>query len=95
MNTIWKFPLKIKPRQIIKAPSRINFLHVANQNGKLCFWAEVDSSQEKVDLNIYVIGTGHQMDMSKGIYLGSAVIDPFVWHVYRDMTGADVLGMGR
>ncbi len=84
--TVWKFPLAIVDQQTIKIPANaaaFKPLFVGIQNGKLCFWAEVDDELKTMEeITIYVCGTGNPIPSPRQ-YLGSAVIGTFVWHVYR------------
>lgn len=84
MKRIWKFPLAITDVQSVAMPRGARILAVDEQHGALTLWAEVDPSQPKVTRIIHIIGTGNPMPEHLGDYLGTAVIDPFVWHVYED-----------
>lgn len=59
-------------------------LCVMNQGGVLTLWAEVDTSKPSRHAYIEIHGTGNPQDHveSTRTYLGSAIVEPFVWHVY-------------
>ena len=83
---IWKFPLNIQDVQSVSMPSGAAILSVANQNGTLCLWALVDSRNGVSLRTIEVIGTGHHIRSSEPYerkFIGTAVINPFVWHVFE------------
>lgn len=82
MRTIWKYRLPIVDEQTLSVPSSYRLLHVDNQKGLLCLWLEVDPSYEKIGIKIAIAGTGGPVPKS-AIYIGTAVCDPFVWHVYQ------------
>ncbi len=69
---------------MISIPEISKILHVDNQNGQLCLWVEVETNSEVKSINIAVIGTGNPIPGYAKVYIGSAVINPFVWHVYTD-----------
>lgn len=82
---IWKFELEITDLQGVTMPDGAELLSVANQNGNLCLWAMVDPLKEKRRRYIEIIGTGNPMPMV-GVdrkFIGTAVVDPFVWHVFE------------
>lgn len=84
---IWKYTLAITDRQQVSMPKGAGILAVANQRGALFLWAMVDPSSlvETEDHDIEIIGTGNQMPDTEDIrrYIGSAVLGPFVWHVFE------------
>jgi len=81
---IWKYELKITDRQKVRMPVVSDLLSVANQRGSLCLWAMVDpANANTVERDIEIIGTGNPMPDGRRTFIGSAVIDPFVWHVFE------------
>lgn len=81
---IWKYELEVTDRQIVRMPVAADLLSVANQRGKLCLWAMVDpENPNKVERDIEIIGTGNSMPEGRRSFIGTAVIDPFVWHVFE------------
>jgi len=85
MSRIWKYELAITDEQTLEMPRGAKVLSVANQGGKLCLWAEVDQSERIVVRHFLIVGTGHQIteDFELRKFVGSVLIDPFVWHVFE------------
>ena len=81
-TTIWKFGLEVTRVQELEVPEVFRVLHVGNQGGSLCLWAEVDPQSATTKRTFRIIGTGHPVPVGLE-YIGSAVIDPFVWHVFQ------------
>ena len=80
---IFKYELEITDRQTIKLPGAWHIRSVANQNGKLCLWAEVEPGKAEEDVHILIVGTGNPYSTDRIIgFVGTVVIDPFVWHVF-------------
>ena len=86
-RTIYKYELEITTAQTVTLPEDRVILSVANQNGKLCMWVDVNKEYDSTDdLTIYLFGTGHPIPSylkRAMIFVGTVIIDPFVWHVYR------------
>ena len=85
-SSIWKYTLEITDTQTIEMPDGASILSVANQDGNLCLWAKVIPSRRRTPRTIEIIGTGHAIEESHTIarrFIGSAVISPFVWHVFE------------
>lgn len=85
MSRIWKYELEITDEQTVEMPRGAKVLSVANQGGKLCLWAEVDPSERIVVRHFLVIGTGHQIteDFDLRKFVGTVLMEPFVWHVFE------------
>lgn len=86
VDTIWKYELDITDRQILLIPKNAEILNVGIQGKTLCLWALVNPDRKKQSRTIEIIGTGNPIS-NEGLptrdYIGSAVIDPFVWHVFE------------
>lgn len=55
MHQIWKFPIKVTDDvQVIEGPGMYEPLSVAEQNGKLCLWARVSTTQPVSQVRIRV-----------------------------------------
>ena len=83
---IWKYELEIADMQEVTMPDGAELLSVANQDGNLCLWAMVDPSKEKRRRYIEIIGTGNPIFTDMGVdreFIGTAVVNPFVWHVFE------------
>lgn len=83
MTRIYKYPLQISDEQMISMPRRSIIRFVGPQDGVLCLWAEVPADEDRfVGRTFYIHGTGHTIPQGRR-YVGSAVMPPFVWHVYE------------
>lgn len=92
MPIIYKYPLEIKDEQEIVLSERHQILSVGNQNGVLTLWALVDpTAVQKTKVKIRIFGTGMGIDvpweedivfLHRLNFLGTVIIDPFVWHVF-------------
>ena len=84
MKTIFRYQLEIVDHQIIRVPigESGKVLGVAEQGGKLCMWFEVDSEWGEHNVEVIIVGTGNPLPCEKMDYVGTVVMNPFVWHVY-------------
>ena len=89
MKKIWKYELQLIDRQLVPiGDSAAKPLSVAEQNGKLTMWVELDTSC--VDVGIFAIcvdifGTGNPL-RDTGAYLGTVPMsNGLIWHVYTEM----------
>ena len=80
--TIWKYPLAVTDVQSLSWPEFSRPLFVGNQGGTLTLWAMVNPGMEQESVTVSIVGTGHPVDDSDGAYVGSAIVDPYVWHVF-------------
>ena len=83
---IWKFQLSmLVDLQKVMMPEGAELLSVANKNGNLFLWAMVDPSKENQCRWIEIIGTGTPITMNivGRKFIGTAVVNPFVWHVFE------------
>jgi hypothetical protein len=82
VKVIYKYLLPA-PLTTIALPLGARLLHVHEQYGEVCLWAEVDSNVEKLEERTFVwIGTGNGFP-ENGTYLGTAHARHFVWHIYE------------
>ena len=91
MNQVWKFKITPENMSRIEMPEFAIVLHVAEQNGELCLWAEVDIENNPVERMFEVFGTGHNIDSQIGTYrsyLGTSMMcdGDLVWHVYERLS---------
>ena len=83
-KTIWKFPLALVDAYPVDMPRGARILSVADQNGTLCLWAEVDPEAPCETRRIRIVGSGHPVPQEPKLqFIGTAVQGPFVWHVYE------------
>lgn len=88
MQTVYKYDLEPLNTESLSMPVGSKILHVDNQDGNLCLWALVDTSVTTMCSRIItVVGTEHQLWTKeagkRNEYIGTVVIDPFVWHVFE------------
>lgn len=85
IKTIYKYEVPGKIKGKIK-----RFLQPQMQYGQVMIWAELDSSLPEREFIATPIGTGWEIErgdgmfdiMENGIYCGTVMDDPYVWHVY-------------
>ena len=85
MRTVWKYELYADGEtQLRPMPRGATIVHVAEQRGSLCLWAEVDPNRSLVDRCFVVHGTGHPIEHD-GVYVGTLIHfgGDLVWHVYE------------
>lgn len=80
---IFKYPLKIEDKQVIKMPLGYQILTVQIKDNVPCIWAIVDDKETHiVDCKIITVGTGHYFD--KLDYIGTYQFNQLVFHVFND-----------
>lgn len=83
MRTIWKFDLDVDDSaQVKNMPQDAEILFIHQQDGLLMMWASVVPERALVKRKFAVHGTGHPIPQDHE-YVGSAVMPPFVWHVFE------------
>lgn len=82
MRTIHKYVLEFVEAQTIRIPRRCKPLSAQMQNGKLCLWVEVDTDEPAPPVNVYIVGTGHELPTFAMNYVDTVQVGVFVWHVY-------------
>ena len=88
METICKYPLGIVGCQTVDMPEGSKILSVAEQDGDICFWAQVTANNPPVKRMIEIAGTGNPYPPSDGavrVFLGTVVMGQFVWHVFEKL----------
>lgn len=91
-QTVWKFPLGREATQEIEVPVGAKIVHAAKQaNQRPAIWAIVDSEQKATEKRkILVVGTGWDLngetEGKQVAHLGTFVHEPYVWHVFEDLT---------
>jgi hypothetical protein len=80
MRTVYKYPLKVSEH--IPIPKGGKILSVAEQNGEIFLWVEVDTTQEVEGRFFIVYGTGWMID-EESIYVGTVHSGLLVWHIYE------------
>lgn len=81
---IWKYTFEIDGGdQIKRMPRGAAIVHVGTQNKKICLWAIVNPNPDGTEERTFIVhGIGHDT-LPTEKYLGTAVIDPFAWHLFE------------
>ena len=80
---IFKYELQIIGAiQCVHLPLGYKFLHVEMQRHVLCMWCLVDASADTEPVKFCVHGTGQFSLEKEHKYLGTALDDPYVWHLF-------------
>lgn len=83
-RAIWKY--RIGPgTQVLYLPDGYRLLHVHEQDGVVCMWADVKPDADKVECWIDVRATGQPFADIEDVYLGTIHIDGLVFHAYEVM----------
>ena len=64
MKVIYKYPLLLIDKQTVEIPVNTKIINVKNQHGLLVLYGIVDLEyiDEKENVTIYVVGTGHHKE---------------------------------
>lgn len=85
MSTIWKYRLHLGSHgnRITLRPRSASWpwIRVANQNGQITLWAEIDPDRDEDEWILWVVPTGGLIPAGAN-YVGSCDVGAFVWHVY-------------
>ncbi len=85
MVVIHKFPLKPLEINKILLPDKNKILHIGFQDHQLMLWVLIDYDAPEVEEVFYPLGTGTYIDIDPWDheYVGTAVSDHLVWHVFH------------
>lgn len=91
MKRIFKYPLRLSELDnetfivTVPMPQYAKVLSVGNQSGQIMAWALVDTTANVRDVEFKIIGTGWTLpegEFDGWTFLGTVVVDEFVWHVW-------------
>ena len=88
MYTIHKFPLQIRPIQIIEVPQGAEFLSVHNQDELIAVWFRCDPSKPTEYRTMLIIMTGSAAPPpEQSRFIGTVLLDhgTFVAHIFEGM----------
>ena len=98
-RAVWKWPLAPADVNSIQVPRGAKFLAVQAQEFSLtsgavdlpCVWAEVNAEAPLESVNIYIVGTGHEIPTDAKEYLGTFQIARLglVFHVYASARASE------
>ena len=83
-RTVWKYVLEKTGTQTLALPKGARFVSLAEQNGDVCIWVDLDPEAEWHEVTVNCCGTGHPRP--KGEPLGSVVMlgGTLVLHYFSD-----------
>jgi hypothetical protein len=82
--TIFKYPFNLKSTQTIELPDGAQIIHVGlDPADRPCMWAMVNPDHPKTNVEIYIIGTGHNVPILATHHMGSFKMGQYMWHVFR------------
>ena len=84
-TTIYKYPLTNNggDLQKLELPSGAKILHFGLQDNKLYIWAKVVLDFTKELRFFRVVGTGCELGINSGEYIGTIFQGPYVWHLFE------------
>lgn len=84
MKTIHKVQL---PNALnnVSVPKGARFIHVEEQNCELTAWYQCDTDQPKEMRLLHIVGTGNAIPDGKMSHIGTAIMTPFVFHVFEEV----------
>jgi len=84
---VWKFPLRPADVNEIEMPKGAEVLTIDTQAGYPMMWAKVDPDAEKETRHFRVAGTGHELGVGVGEYLGTFQVRgrarALIFHVFE------------
>jgi hypothetical protein len=88
MKTVYKYEIEPKELQEINLPIQSKILSVAEQEGELYLWAEIDLDNHHIEepRTLRIAGTGWTLeDGENRKFIGTAHMpkQKLVWHVYE------------
>jgi hypothetical protein len=83
---IWKFLLEVTDRAGVLMPQGAEILHVGVQGTNIYVWAKIDTKATTSMRWFYVVGTGHDMPLKAGQYLGTVHLrnGALVFHIFEE-----------
>lgn len=88
---IYKYPLDLIEHQVIVLPDGYEILTLKLQNGQPCLWVkrDTDLTTPKVDVKIWMYGTGAVIKETGMKYIGTLLLynDELVLHFFQTPAG--------
>ncbi|AUR81602.1 hypothetical protein NVP1009O_35 [Vibrio phage 1.009.O._10N.261.51.C9] len=86
MRTVFKYPLTGETSHVFM-PHDAKVLHVAEQDGVPCVWAEVNPSSTEDHVKFHTVGTGRPLPEAPAEHVGSLMMHggATVLHVYKEL----------
>ena len=83
--TIWKYNLIVNDEQYLQMPKGAKILSAQVQHGAIAIWVMVDPRKPKVERNIQMAGTGHDLsERIMGDFIGTIQISggSLIFHIF-------------
>ena len=78
MKAVWKFEIG---DSYTLMPKGAEILHIGHQRERRYVWALADDCADTVGRVLVIRGTGDELPHD-GVYVGTLMEDPWVWHVF-------------
>ena len=89
MQTIWKYPLAGKAKQVVELPMGYEILSCQKRAGKITLWVRHETDNEKMAVNIVMLATGAPEPPEYLEFLATIqYTDETMIHVFREVSGA-------
>lgn len=92
MITVWKFevPWTGMDDFEIEMPKGAEILHFVTSSAQrtITVWARVDSNAEHEAVPLRIAGTGHPLQDSVGVHIGTYIDGALVWHLFHRYASA-------
>lgn len=82
MNAIWRYEVE-QQGSTHQVPEGATLLHAGLVRGAVCLWARVNPEAPRVPRRFQLLPTGAPFNPADGIYLGTVIDEPLVWHVFE------------
>ncbi len=84
MKVIYKYPIEYtQDIKEINMPDLYQVIHFNAIEGKLFVWAEVEPFSDPVPQYFILYGTGWAHKDILQEYIGTVIVEGFVWHLYE------------
>jgi hypothetical protein len=80
---IWKFPLALTTRQLVRMPIGAQILSAQAQHGALTMWALVSAEAEHETRAFVIHGTGFPANFDGQRFVATVLLGPGVWHIFE------------
>ena len=83
-KTVWKFPATPTDGPVtVEMPMGAQLLAIGpDPQYQLAVWALVDKDAPFEHREIFVVGTGWDLEVAMGAHVGTAHVGGFVWHLF-------------
>lgn len=81
-QTVWKFSLQPGLTRV-DLPRGASALRVAAQGDHMWMWVRLNPAEDLEPRAFRVYGTGHLIEDDASVYVGTADMGSFVWHVFE------------